>query len=152
MTLEVWTARISSKDPDRFDITRKSGDASGIVFAPSWAILRPALAARKQANEEALAGLFHDALNTEIDAWAVYVPAFLAEMRASYKVNRGTWAALLARPRVVLVCYCTDPRYCHRTVIASGILPKLGAEYRGEFSRAGEPTTGDLFAAHPAPV
>lgn len=37
----------------------------------------------------------------------------------------------LARSRVVLVCYCTDPTRCHRSLLA-GILGKLGADVRGE--------------------
>lgn len=49
--------------------------------------------------------------------------------------NPGAWRALLARPRVVLACYCADPERCHRTILARDILPKLGATYRGELTR-----------------
>ncbi len=118
-TLEIWTARISTRDPDRFDITRKSGGPAGEPFAPSWKILRPALDARKQGVED------HD------KAWAVYVPAYYAEMRVSYKTQRSTWESLLLRPRVVLCCYCTDSTHCHRTLLAN-ILSKFGATTKGE--------------------
>lgn len=117
MSLDVFTARISSRDPDRFDITRKSGGAAGVIFAPSWAILRPALARMKSGDP---------------GAWTDYVAAFLVEMRASYRRSRSSWHSLLARPRAVLVCYCTDPERCHRTLLARDILPKFGAKYRGE--------------------
>jgi hypothetical protein len=132
---EVWTARIVSKDPDRFDVTRKSGGAAGTVFAPSWAILSPALAARKEA-QRLLTGipLYQAAALVERNAWESYVPAFMAEMRGSYKAHRAAWESLLARDRVVLVCYCTDPHRCHRTLLARDILSTLGATYRGEVS------------------
>ena len=42
MSLIVYTARISSKDPCRFDVTRQSGGPEGSVFAPSWSILNAA--------------------------------------------------------------------------------------------------------------
>ncbi len=132
MTLNVYTSRISSKDPDRFDVTRKSGGPAGEVFAPSWSILRPALAARKEAKSMLDAGDQFEAFKVEEDAWADYVPAFLDEMRASYKLNRSAWDALVSRSRVVLVCYCVIPERCHRTLLARNVLSKLGATYRGE--------------------
>ena len=52
MTLHVHTARVSSGDPDRLDITRKSGDELGKTFAPSWRLLRPFLTKREIANQE----------------------------------------------------------------------------------------------------
>jgi hypothetical protein len=140
MSLEVWTARISSADPDRFDITRGSGGQDGAPFAPSWAILKPALEARNAATflrrgpgkarpgalvQSAEADAIEDA------AWAVYVEAYRAEMRASYRQSRAAWDALLGRSRVALVCFCTEPARCHRTLLA-GILGKLGADVRGE--------------------
>lgn len=143
MPLIVYTARISTRDPDRFDITRKSGGDLGLPFAPSWTILGPALEARRKSerlgqgpwNEDADgadAEQAHDDAREILDAaWALYVPAYLAEMRISYRRLRPAWSALLARPRVVLVCYCTDAARCHRTLLA-GILGKLGADVRGE--------------------
>lgn len=132
MSLEVYTARISSKDPDRFDVTRKSGGAAGVVFAPSWAILSPALAARKEEKRLLDVGDQFEASTVANDAWADYVPAFLDEMRTSYRANRAAWDALVARRRVVFVCYCVVHERCHRTLLARNVLPKLGATYRGE--------------------
>ena len=57
------------------------------------------------------------------------------------KVERAAWDALLARPAVVLVCYCTDPARCHRRVLAE-LLAKLGAVDLGEVERAPAPQMG----------
>jgi hypothetical protein len=152
--LAVFTARISSQDPDRFDITRKSGGPGGTIFAPSWAILKPALEARAtavamlaEAKRQPEHRTFHEglALAVEAEAWAVYVPAYRLEMLASWRAHRTAWEALLARTRVVLVCYCTSER-CHRRLLA-GYLVKLGAVDGGEIVEA--PKQGALFAAEP---
>lgn len=140
MSLAVYTAQISTRDPDRFDVTRKSGGPVGVIFAPSWAILRPALDARKEAarlldraKAEPEHRVFYEgrAAGTEYTAWVLYMPAYRLEMLASHRANRAAWDALLARPRVALACYCTDPERCHRRLLA-GFLAKLGADDRGE--------------------
>lgn len=115
MTLHVHTARITYAGPDRLDITRKSGDPA---FAPSWAILRPMLDAKRFGSSWVM-------------LWPEYVEDYTAEMRISYRENRAAWDVLLARDEVTLLCYCVDAKFCHRTVLA-GILAKLGADVRGE--------------------
>lgn len=117
--LIVRTARISSGDPDRLDVTRQSGSELGKVFAPSWMLLRPFLAKRKAD------------LLTERD-WLDYVARYTDEMRTSFRRHGDAWESLLARERVVLVCFCTDPERCHRTVLGRDILTKLGAGFAGE--------------------
>lgn len=117
--LRVWTARVSWRGEGRLDITRKSGTA-GLFLAPSWAILRPALDARRAGGAES------NAL-----AWARYVPAYVAEMRASYRTNVEAWKELLAAGERTLVCYCTDAAHCHRRLLAS-MLVKCGAVDMGE--------------------
>ncbi len=116
--MNVWTARISTKDPDRYDITRKSGNP---IFAPSWALLGPLLSNRRAGHEQ-----------TE-EEWRAYAAGYLKEMARSYKINRPEWDLLLARERIVLVCYCTNPLRCHRRVLAR-ILASLGAVDCGELS------------------
>lgn len=145
MSVIVYTSRISCRDPDRFDITRKSGGVCGEIFAPSWRILRPALALRAHVDRlmaEALAavaagdadewGPAREAERIEEEMWAAYVPAYMAEMRESYRAFRGPWKALLARDRVVLVCYCVDALHCHRMLLAERCLRPMGADVRGE--------------------
>ncbi|MDO9016125.1 MAG: DUF488 family protein [Deltaproteobacteria bacterium] len=137
MSLTVYTARIGYVGLDALDITRKSATGDALAFAPSWAILSPALDARRRATEASK--LFWSSLADddegpaiEAEAWAIYVPAYLAEMRASYRAHRPAWERLLGEVLVTLTCYCTDPERCHRTLLARDILPKLGATYAGE--------------------
>ena len=120
MTLRAHTARVAYAGPDRLDITAKSADPAGRAFAPSWAILGPALELRRTGGPVAMAY-----------AWPEYAAAYTSEMRASYKRDRAAWDALLALDRVVLVCYCTDAAHCHRRVLAE-ILARLGAVDAGE--------------------
>lgn len=147
--LRVWTARVSYRGADRLDITRKSAGPAGLPFAPSWAILRPALDARRRAQEIARVASSsfgeecddpgdhgaEEAASIEAEAWERYVPAYTAEMRASYRVNVEAWKELLARREVTLCCYCAAPPggelHCHRRVLAS-LLVKCGAVYEGE--------------------
>ena len=133
MTLTVHTARVSYGGPDRLDITRKSAGPEGIAFAPSWAILGPALKAREVADWLLKASLWEReaAERIEREAWEAYVSAYLAEMRQSWRENRPAWDALLARSEVTLCCYCVNPVRCHRTLLA-GMFEKLGATIGGE--------------------
>ena len=145
MTLEVFTCRIgtrAARDPDVLLVTREEADAEGVVgvFAPSWAILRPVLDARKNqrrgfvfgiSNEDRAQAL-EEARAIELAAWREYVPAFLAEMRVSYRRHRPEWDRVLGRGRVVLACACKSPDRCHRTILAARIFPALGATYGGE--------------------
>ena len=118
VTLQVFSARISTRDPDRFDVSRKSAK-EGLFLAPSWALLSPFLKARRgEAITEA--------------TWQAYAVEFRQEMRRSYRQHRGQWDALLARQRVVLTCFCTNPEQCHRAILRRDILPALGAVDAGE--------------------
>lgn len=151
MTLHVYSARISYRGPDRFDVTRKSGGEAGAPFAPSWSILKPALEARRKAEailaerpgwsaedlyrdkgRDVCAVLERRAAEIERRAWEEYVPKFLAEMARSFDHNFGAWHDLLARERVVLVCYCIDAERCHRALLRRDILPSKGAIDCGE--------------------
>lgn len=119
---EVWTSRIDTigRDPDAIDITRAGAKAlpngPGVAFAPSWGLL--------------LLGKRGELSDREYDT------TYTEEMRVSYVRRRDAWRSLLARPRAVVCCYCTDPEACHRTIFARDILPKCGAVYRGELRRA----------------
>lgn len=157
MSLMVFTARIGrwmKGEPDAIDITRKSAKPEWLCFAPSWAILGPAIEAKRRAvkiEQDAYALtnarlgrtatpeedgarylMFADAESISETAWREYVPAFMDEMRASWKEHRPMWDNLLSRQRVILCCYCMDAERCHRTILRRDILPKLGAEDCGE--------------------
>jgi len=145
VTLRIHTARIAYRGPDRLDITRAGADAArrkgepfpGEPWAPSWGILKPALDARSRAFtiRNSTGGNIALADRIEADAWAAYVPAYTAEMRASYGRYRAAWDALLAREEVTLCCYCSAPPgrelHCHR-VLCAPMLVKCGAIYMGE--------------------
>lgn len=146
--LVAYTARIGAyRGADALDVTAKSGAGDGLAFAPAWPILSPVLAARRRVKalaaelaaaehpEEAhAAALALEAAEADAEAlWEPYVEAFTAQMRESHGRPRSLpWRRLLALDRVVLLCYCTDPQRCHRTILARDILPRCGAIYGGE--------------------
>lgn len=124
---EVWTARIGYHGDDGLAVTRfprialhqTEGQAIVDAFAPSAAILMPILEIRRAGGEE-----------TE-EQWEEYAAKYRAEMRASYRNLRGAWEGILARPSCTLLCFCTCPERCHRSLLAT-FFGKLGATVRGE--------------------
>lgn len=151
--LKVYTGRLDCGDRDRLDISHgglwRAKNAGrpfpGAPWAPSREILAPALQAREVATKARLAGRVEEAELVEASAWEVYVPAYEAEMRQSYRIHRGAWDRLLARERVVGVCFCAEKGYgtlrCHRRLLAA-ILAKCGAEDMGELPRAASRGSG----------
>lgn len=144
--LVVWTARVSYGGTDRLDITRKSGGEEGAPFAPSALLFER----MRSAREEAKALPSEEAQRLLGRAWTLYETDFIAEMRVSFGIHERSWRAsehaayargarahapawkkLLARESATLVCFCTDPLRCHRTLVAR-VLGKLGADVRGE--------------------
>lgn len=140
--LMVYAARLGTRDPHALNITRKSAKGDGLAFAPSWRILRVALDARAVHDMAArnlvgidtpTAAAMREAEAARwAEAWATYSEAYVEEMRQSYRENRGAWERLLARERVVCVCFCVSPTECHRHLLGATILPRLGAVWRGE--------------------
>lgn len=142
MTLIVHTARINTRDPDAFNITRGSGKGDGLVFAPSEAILRPALALLRVGEALAEASVAREGTDGSPEAmkaavvitaetWRLYSAAFTREMKSSYREHRDAWDRLLEKERCVLTCYCVSAELCHRTLVAR-MLAKLGAMNMGE--------------------
>jgi hypothetical protein len=120
--LTVYAARISSRDPDRLDITRKSGGPNGLPFAPSWNILRPVLAARS-AEDEALSEVSRAiAVAAHDEAWDRYVTAYLAEMpRPTSRIDlrgmrcllgSGSCSSATAPTRITATASCSPRRSC----------------------------------------
>ena len=135
MTLRVFTARVSYVGADRLDITRAGADAyrkrtgltwEGEPWAPSWTIVWPIIKLRREVRD---LGAYADSVL--LAAWRAYVPAFTAEMRASYRRNRPAWDALLERESVTLCCTCTCADQCHRRLVAR-MLVACGAVDCGE--------------------
>jgi hypothetical protein len=153
MPLVVETARISFGGADRLNVTRGSGGAPGSPFAPSHALFSRYLEQMKLAHDVETDARLHEKTvsaarpdmtgavlakaKAEADAiralaFDFYTPAFIAEMRLSYKKHWRAWRELLLRKHVVLTCYCSDPERCHRFLLRTRILPKLGAVDGGE--------------------
>jgi uncharacterized protein YeaO (DUF488 family) len=127
--LRVFTARISYGGADRLDVTRKSAGPDGLPFAPSWGIVRPMIDARARWKRDDVPA---DArLQEEAVLWDAYLPAYIDEMRTSYRRARSAWEAVLTRVDVTFCCYCVGAAHCHRTPLAA-IYEKLGAVIIGE--------------------
>ncbi len=160
LPLTVATAHMSYRYRDCLDVTRGGADkaraagkpAPGEFLAPSATLVFPAVEAMKAATADikegarvAAEGRLFGAAEVErgrdlmaegqarLDAaWADYEPAYLLEMRASYKARRATWDALLEWETLTACCTCTDPRHCHRWILRTKILAKMGCVDGGE--------------------
>ncbi len=133
-TSRLFNPRAAGLGP--LDVTRKSAK-EGLIWAPSWQILTPALKAFKAAPTAAERDrLFGD-----------YAVAYRDEMARSWLTQRDKWERLLRweypaleleREHLTLQCYCIDSRYCHRTLLGRDILPGacarlgIGYEFAGE--------------------
>ncbi len=119
MSLRVYTASIKHRgEDDAFDVSRGSGGEAGAPFAPSQPLLQRYWRVKREARADR-------------KAWGVYATAYAQEMVASRAKHPDAWAALLARSRVVLCCYCPSGERCHRRLLAE-ILATLGATDEGE--------------------
>jgi hypothetical protein len=120
MVLCVYTAQLDGKWKETataLDTTMKSKDPLGLVFAPD--------------DPHMVFTLKRGRLST-----AAYRTWYLDVLRRSYRSQRAHWEVLLARPLVVLLCYCRPEQFCHRYLLAE-TLTTLGAAYRGEILAAG---------------
>lgn len=124
-TSRIFDPRADSLGP--LDVTRKSGK-EGLIWAPSWQILKPGLKAFKQATTA----------EQRDQCFAGYAVAYRNEMAQSWLGCRDEWRRLLQRKHLTLQCYCIDSKYCHRTLLGRDILPGacrrlgIGYEFAGE--------------------
>lgn len=98
MALCVYTARIDRKWQETatdLDTTMKSKDPLGRVFASD--------------DPHMVFTLKRGLLST-----AAYRTWYLSVLQRSYRGQRAHWEALLARPLVVLLCYCRPEQFCRR--------------------------------------
>lgn len=127
----------------------------GEPWAPSNAILRPALEALASAQRIRDLGRPREADEAADRAWERYLhgdratgtDGFLAEMKRSQRDKALAWGWAMARPlrgtpeaplpsRLAIACFCGgDPAFCHRSVVA-GMFGAMGAALRGEIPRA----------------
>ncbi len=125
----LWSGSLKSAlvraDQGTLDISRGTGGDLGKPFAPSWALLKPALAGMRQGGA------------TADRAWAWYVPRFNEEMRVSQGRYPEAWANAEEQARtasLILACHCvpnTPGERCHRYLVAK-LLVIRGSLYLGE--------------------
>lgn len=133
----VCTSTYGYKGPDRLDTTAhglfrariKGLPFPGEPFAPPWWAVAAALG---------IPGPPVPAANLPVpqdpeERWVWYRDLYVSLMRRSWSDHRAAWADLLARERVVLVCFCKDRSRCHRGVLAE-LLVQAGATDGGEVS------------------
>ncbi len=136
-SLLLQSARINYRGKCALDVTRKSGKA-GLIMAPSWGILNPAIVVRKkldalikqqkalpECDRESLRNAIIDAMADADRAWDEYVLRFTDEMRRSWRSNRDMWVAMLSQSRLVLCCFCNHKHQCHRHLLRA-MLVKAG--------------------------
>jgi len=172
----VYSARVDHRaDPDALMVTIRplasdAPDLIGSAFAPSHQIWSAAMRARDEAAEWRRRGddlleaptavervaCYARAERIEAEAWAAYMPAFMAEMRVSAGLppsrwgpgeraadqrgvvaRRDAWEHVLSRDRVVVLCYCVVAPLpaelrCHRVLLRRDILPAMGMRDGGE--------------------
>lgn len=113
MTLKVYTSTIQYLGPNRLDISVKSGYKA---FAPTWGMVH---------------GLKNGGLKKD-----TYAEQYRQLMHQSHVQNTDAWVDLLTRDEVVLCCYCSPGKFCHRRILA-GILEKMGCVVVGEILPVG---------------
>ena len=133
--LRLYTSRLSHRGrigylgPGGFNVTRGSGDASGLAFAPSRILLDEANRRKRRAKDD------EEKLE---EVWRWYLPRFLMEMRWSWMEDRAAWLDLLHREgEVTLLCYCGTARRCHRRPLAE-LLVAAGRRLGREVADCGE--------------
>lgn len=109
--LQVFTAHVSYRGPDRLNITALAQDPVGKYFAPTWDLVTRF---KK-----------HEIFEEEFES------LYRGQMHLSQLERPDRWQELLSRERVILVCFCRPDRFCHRFILAN-ILEKQGAQALGE--------------------
>lgn len=105
------------------DTTVKSGDKT---FAPTWEIVRAVK------DGVSLSGI-------EFTPEEDYTNRYSNLMRDSWRVNKEKWLEVCRRDTVVIGCYCSNGKFCHRYLLVS-YLEKVCNLYNIPFEYAGEIT------------
>ncbi|MCK4787782.1 MAG: DUF488 family protein [Desulfobacteraceae bacterium] len=99
------------KGPKQLDITVRTTDPIGRLFAPTWEIVRPIINSRKYGLH--INTTWKDLENTYT---AQYEALLLQKIGPA---ERQQIAELFQRdPFVVLMCYCKRHDFCHRNLVA----------------------------------
>lgn len=120
--IRVYTGRINSTDPDALNITIGAIEkgfvtAAGAALAPTRGMV--------------------DAVKDGVISETEYTAKYLEILRWRYAHYPEVFLYILARPRLVLTCYCAVGAFCHRH-IAADVLEKIAAQHHIPFERGGE--------------
>lgn len=111
----IYTSQYKYKGNDRLDITAKSIDPIGQIFAPSWyLIMKYKNSVQKLSDQN------------------YYTDHYIQLMRQSYKIHFKKWQWLLNQNEITLVCFCRANTFCHRYILVNNCLKPLGVKYLGE--------------------
>jgi uncharacterized protein YeaO (DUF488 family) len=98
-----------------WQITRAGHDISGAIvvrsLSPSPQLFQRYLKEWKETNPK--------------EWWPLYEKAFLAELKEEEKLKslRDIYKKLLQGKDIVLLCFCSDHRYCHRRLVGEFFEP-----------------------------
>lgn len=109
--VKIFTSTYNYTHANRLDITSKTKDPIGKIFAPPWSLVK---------------SYKWEGLSKE-----EYTENYLKLLRIQYKQNYEAFEKVLNLKTVVFVCYCKPKDFCHRFILADCFV-KLGANYLGE--------------------
>jgi uncharacterized protein YeaO (DUF488 family) len=110
--MKFWTAQYRYSGDDRIDITAKSEDKIGKLFAPTIQLVFN----------------YKDGYITQDE----YIEQYMDLLTKSFKNHKLIWEKFLdMNITVVFVCYCKADTFCHRLLLAK-VLDNMGATYLGE--------------------
>ncbi len=124
----VKTGRVGQQYTDSLDVIMKSGAGSGVLLAPTKAIVygyKAGTGDQRFAKYKPLSE-------------AEYTEQYLELLRERFIKNDEAFHHLVQRESVTLQCYCGRGKFCHRRILAEYVLPKLAAYYGIEYQYAGE--------------
>lgn len=94
------------------DITVKSGDDLGWIFAPTWDMVNSYK--NGDLSESDFTSKYNEIISNRWD-----------------KPTR-TKEIILKKSHLILVCYCRPNKFCHRVLCAEFLVNAIGAKYYGE--------------------
>ncbi len=131
--MKLFTAGPSYQAIDRIDVSKMGNDSliekklphPGSIFAPSWRYLGEALRARKGQG-----------MSPEM--WENYKLAYLKDLRGRFKKDQELYKLFFAIPEATITCFCRLPDQCHRTILATYLLPLTAKAMGVPFEFGGE--------------
>ena len=127
--LVVKTGRVGQRYADGLDVTMKSGAGSGVLLAPTKAMV---YGYKAGTGDQRFAGKYKPLSEAE------YTEQYLELLRQRFINNDEAFHQLVQRESITLQCYCGRSKFCHRRILAEYVLPKLAAYYGIEYQYTGE--------------